>query len=532
MSDHLGGRVGNNEKVGFSGTPYVNDGVTVKNSGTVGTGGYRMYFNQYTYRLGLELAKLGQTGQLTFRSQNSFSRISGVENRGFNASLGEDRYFTYNNGGVAKPFAPLYHSPINDNDFWKVLLCGPQVPVNGNDVPQYQEMDIPGLGNMTAADYLEWVADNVISPGNGPEVAQYFLDTWRFRGDFDPGNDAVSYLDYNAKDFTGGLVIYPIPSFQPYFEIMQAQILAKGGRVYLNEKVLSVNSQSSGPRYKLVTSKNTVTANSVIIATTHKALGPGGITGNVIGAITAQPHFQYVQAVNAVTVTHQFGDGANPNTGWWHGDITYPTGSQLLGPQLSPTANPIRRTTNNFMIPGEDLGGGNDFTDTLFFNNTNELPLTDYHDHINTARSVYNDQTEAVENWIALHDAGGDAAVNRQILKSLRLMYPKVFTGIPADEPQIRATQFTVHKPAWYILKQGALASGITNDTLFEWSLNPLSGERVYLVGDAWRPDESGWSDAAYKGSVYVLNRYFGAKIDPKEPSKIRCIDGDIVDPD
>jgi hypothetical protein len=124
MSDHLGGRVGNNEKVGLSGTPYVNDGVTVKNSGTVGTGGYRMYFNQYTYRLGLELAKLGQTGQLTFRSQNSFSRISGVENRGFNASLGEDRYFTYNNGGVAKPFAPLYHSPINDNDFWKVLLCG------------------------------------------------------------------------------------------------------------------------------------------------------------------------------------------------------------------------------------------------------------------------------------------------------------------------------------------------------------------------------------------------------------------------
>ena len=36
---------------------------------------------------------------------------------------------------------------------------------------------------------------------------------------------------------------------------------------------------------------------------------------------------------------------------------------------------------------------------------------------------------------------------------------------------------------------------------------------------------------AAYKGSVNVLNRYFGAKIDPKEPATIECINGDIVDP-
>ncbi|MSP59488.1 MAG: FAD-dependent oxidoreductase [Myxococcales bacterium] len=78
-NDHLGGRIGDNFKVGFAGKPFVKNGVTVANSGQTGTGGYRMYFNQYTYKLGQELAALGQPGQLTFLSQTSF-----------------------NNGGVAK----------------------------------------------------------------------------------------------------------------------------------------------------------------------------------------------------------------------------------------------------------------------------------------------------------------------------------------------------------------------------------------------------------------------------------------------
>ena len=133
---------------------------------------------------------------------------------------------------------------------------------------------------------------------------------------------------------------------------------------------------------------------------------------------------------------------------------------------------------------------------------------------------------------VPLAPGGGNAAVNRQVLRSFRLVYPRIFTGDPATEPMIRGTDVTVHQPAWYNLKEGALGQGITNDSLFAWSLNPLPGERVYLVGDAWRPDLSGWSDGAYKGSVYVLNRYFGASIDPKEPSSIKCSGGDIIDPD
>ena len=544
-SDHLGGRVGNNPSIGFSGQPYVNNGVTVAGSGQTGTGGYRMYQNQYTYALGQELAPQGAPGQLTFQSQNSFSRLAAVSNAGFNPSFPLARYFTYNNGGVAKWFAQLYGSPINDNDLFKALMCGPQVPVDAQNFPQYRSMAIPGLSSMSTMAYLQWVTEHVIAPGRGPAVAQYLLDVYRFRGDFDSPNDAVSYLEYSAKDFTGGLVWYPIPSFQPYFDIMAARTTASGGRIYLNEKILSVNTQTSGPRYLLTTSRgNTVSANTVIFATTHNALDPAtGITGNITSRLAAAPELQYVQTTDAITISHQYGDGATPNSGWWHQDIRYPSGSDLLGPQLTGGANPLRRSTNNFLVAGELLPGcGNascDFRGKLFFTNTNELPLTRYHDHINISRSVYLDQREGVDNWVALYNAaealapgGGNAAVNRQVLKSFRLVYPRVFTGNPATEPTIRGTQVTVHQPAWYNLKAGALAHGITNESLFAWSQAPLTGERVYLIGDAWRPDLSGWSDGAYKGSVYVLDRYFGAHIDPKEESTIKCVNGDIVDPD
>jgi hypothetical protein len=549
-SDHLGGRVGNNDSIGFSGQPFVNEGVTVQKSGQVGTGGYRMYDNQYTHKLGLELAALGKPGQLTFRAQNSFSQLSAVDNQGFNPAFTQARYFTYNNGGVATEFEPLYNSPISDDDMWKALLCGPQVPVDAAGQPRYRQMAIPGLGNLSTTQYLEWVSANVISPAHGPDVAAYMLDVWRFRGDFDSPNDAVSYLEFTAKDYTGGAVVYPIPSFQPYFDIMGGEATKNGAKVFLNEKVLSVNTQCSGPRYVIGTAKRTVVANMVIIATPREALHslapgapPGGITGSVINMIVSQPQFAAPQDSISVTVTNQFGNGTTPNTGWWHQDITYPEGPQLLGPQLTANDSPLRRSTNNVLIAGDLLPGCNspscNFTQVGFFNNTNELPLTDYHDFINVARTVYQDQREAVHNWVALYNAGealspnggGNAAINKQIRKSLRLMYPKVFTGNPAAEPQILATKMTVHDPAWYNLKQGSYGANITNESVFAWSQHPLIGEKVYLIGDAWRPDESGWSDAAYKGSIYLLNKRFNAKIDPMELSTIGCDNGEIVFP-
>lgn len=549
-SDHLGGRVGNNSVVGQTATQFTFTDAngttqTLLNSGQTGTGGYRMYFNQYVYKLGNELAAKGLPGELTLLPQRSFSRLLGIErNNFFSSQFPDPTYFTYDNFGVAKAFARIYKSPINNNDIWKTLLCGPQVPKSSQNFPQYTQMNIPGIGNMTMRDYLQWVAKNVIAKqGNGPQIAQYLMDTWRFRADFESNVDAISYLQFTAKDYLGGATYYPIPSFQPYFDIMEKEINSHNGVISKNNAVLTVNYEpnTSLPKYVITTSKgNTVHANTVIIATPHTALGSGGMTGSVISAITSQPIFNSLNGARSVTVTHQFGDGSTPNSGWWNpaSNIFYTGPATLLGSQLTASSTPLRRSVNNIMIPGDNLGTCPhtkcDFSSTLFYNNTNELPLTVYHDWINISRSVYNDDAEAVKNWEDLYLAGGETAVNNQVLKSLRVMYPNVFNG--TSEPAILNTDVTIHKPAWYNLAKGAFGGAfgvpnLTNDKLFAWSKNPLPGERVYLVGDAWRPDLSGWSEAAYKGSIHLLNNVFGANIDPKEEATIKCVNGDLVDP-
>ncbi len=538
-SDHLGGRVGNNHTVGLTTQPFVNGGVAVERTGQTGTGGYRMYNSQYTYQLGQELAALGRPGQLSFLAQRSFSVLSAVANRGYNPSYGQSRYFTYSSSELE----PLYHSPVSDDDLWTAMLCGPQVPTDANHYPQYENMTIPGLNRMSAREYLQWVARNVVSHQYGPQVAQYMLDAWRFRADFKGAIDAVSYLDFNAHDFNSGSVVYPIPSFQPYFDIMQQQILASGGRISFEEAVVSVNTRHDGDGYVLRTSRgNKVFANTVVIATPHAVLQQHRIIGDVIDRITDQAEFSAIEAASAITVTHQYGDGHSPNSGWWHQDIRF-TGSNLLGAQLAGDAPPLLRSTNNFMIPGDRLPGCHrdwcDFTDTRFYNNTNEISLTDYHDFINVSRDVYNDDPDAVDNWVRLYDAGeqlspgggGNAAVNAQIVKSLRLMYPSVFTGNPAHEPRVRSTQVTVHKPAWYNLREGAFKKGFTNASILDWSQSPLPGEPVYLVGDSWNNNDSGWSDAAYQTSVYMLNSNYGTSIDPRDTTRILCIDGAISYP-
>jgi len=40
--------------------------------------------------------------------------------------------------------------------------------------------------------------------------------------------------------------------------------------------------------------------------------------------------------------------------------------------------------------------------------------------------------------------------------------------------------------------------------------VEPLAGEEVSLVGEAYNVNRSGWSDAAFKSSIRVLTDRFG----------------------
>ena len=109
-----------------------------------------------------------------------------------------------------------------------------------------------------------------------------------------------------------------------------------------------------------------------------------------------------------------------------------------------------------------------------------------------------------------------------ELAKSLRILFPAIFNGM-ANEPKIVKTDVNVHDEAWFCLKTGATANGVTNKSLFDWSVAPMVGKKIYLVGDTWYPLGSGWSNAAYVSSIRVLNTHFGLTIPPHELPNTPC---------
>jgi hypothetical protein len=71
-------------------------------------------------------------------------------------------------------------------------------------------------------------------------------------------------------------------------------------------------------------------------------------------------------------------------------------------------------------------------------------------------------------------------------------------------------THVPVWPAAWHWLRAG---SGMTNADLFDWAVEPLAGEPVGLVGEAYNVQRSGWSDGAYKSSINLLNTRYGMSL-------------------
>jgi hypothetical protein len=76
--------------------------------------------------------------------------------------------------------------------------------------------------------------------------------------------------------------------------------------------------------------------------------------------------------------------------------------------------------------------------------------------------------------------------------------------------PKPKKTVYQYWPDAWHWLREGAT---ITNEQLNAWALEPLPGENVALVGEAYFTQRSGWSDGAYKSSIKLLNAKYGMKL-------------------
>jgi hypothetical protein len=287
---------------------------------------------------------------------------------------------------------------------------------------------------------------------------------------------------------------------------MKAAIEAKGGRIFTSDAVSSVVNEADGT-FTVTTKGHTVSAKQVVLAVPQGALGK--VTGDVITAITAQKQYTSVTSAKSMQVSHQW------DKSWWKADLRYPTGAKLVGDQLDPTTDggkPILRADTTIMPSGYCI-------------NSIEMPPTPHLDALKVTRTVYSDNRACVDKNIALYGNGGAAgeqALNTELVKSLRILFPTVFDG-SASEPKITKTDVNVHDEAWFFLKKGATANGVTNKGVFDWSSNPVAGKKVYLVGDAWYPLGSGWSNAAYISSIRVLNDHFGFSMPSHELETVTC---------
>ncbi|MBK8257898.1 MAG: hypothetical protein IPK82_35180 [Polyangiaceae bacterium] len=95
------------------------------------------------------------------------------------------------------------------------------------------------------------------------------------------------------------------------------------------------------------------------------------------------------------------------------------------------------------------------------------------------------------------------------VMEGLTQLFNENGVSSPAmvSVPKPLKTTVQIWPAGWYWL--GPKAS-VTNAQLFDWAANPLDGEEVGLVGEAYNVQRSGWSDGAYKSSIHLLQTRYG----------------------
>lgn len=334
--------------------------------------------------------------------------------------------------------------------------------------------DVLRLGPMraSAASYPDF--RSYVRNVAGEEQLAFLHDASRFRADFEAPLDARSYLDYLDEEWDVCCTpSYPVGGMSRYIAGMAERTTAAGARIYTGEPVSAIARE--GARYRLETSTRTVIADKVVIAVPPTALD--WFEGDVVEEIRAQPEYQAIIGIPVITIAQWW-----PSR-WW-ADLADPAG----------------------MPPGNNLWRA--WTTEHCFNLI-EMPLQSYAVDQFVTRSVYDDDLNCVEFWRNVA-RGGNTAVEAEIKRGLEKMFNNNGVSTPATVtiPAPLKTYVQYWPDAWHWLRAGT--NGITNADLFAWAVEPLPGEDVALVGEAYNVQRSGWSDGAYKSSINLLVTKYG----------------------
>lgn len=505
----------------------VEDVAVGKNGSKMPTGAMRAPDGHYTVSLMRELG-------ITMEDQLSRMTLVGIKNpNGVNAGT------VFKNGmtGFCSYYGLTGNNCIDDFQTPQLLICGKEVGKqlvgtkditdDDDNVLETQNLYSPVFNkNLVSGKNINQYGTQIV----GDRVWRLYRDTNAFKADFYPASgqkeiDALSYLEYLANDWETDVVHYPINGFSEAIDKMADEAQAGGVKFYMNEAVQSIDKQNGSSPYKLKTSKGkTVNAKRVIIATDVAQLAD--INGQIIKDITKQDEYAAAHDAGAIatTITNQW------DIEWWNqldnnnvqfashpndpvtpiddlGDDD-PTNDVVATDGKSPQ---IRRGS----MEGVTWGGGYCLTNSELAN------IPHWTDVTMSTRSAYIDEPDCAAKWWNLYQNSGVSAVNAKLMEGLKILYPRVFD--PAKNAAFRAknggktpkvlnTAVTHHSFAWNALAQGSYKlpySKLTNESVWEWSMQPLANEKVYLVGDGWSVS-NGWSASAYMSSIRVLVKKFG----------------------
>jgi monoamine oxidase len=350
------------------------------------------------------------------------------------------------------PGLPLKDNPDTDQETWLYdqLRLGPERAKAG----QYP-------------DFRSYVSA-VVSPAG----LDYLHDMTRFRADFEYPLDARSYMDYLDEEWDVCCVAsYPVGGMSAFIRGMEERARAAGVRIFKGEAIHGIHRK--GKAYELQSAHYQVAAKQLVIAVPPSAFPY--LRGDVPARIAKQKAFQDIIGVKVATITQWW------PTAWWK-DIRNPS-------QTEGTSQVWRAWTTDSCV------------------NFIEIPLNPDAEQQNVTRSVYDDDQRCVDHWEKLAKTSMDQ-VEAEIHEGLTKLFDQNGASLPetVSIPKPLKTHVQIWPAGWHWLRAGATH---TNAEVAAWSLEPLPGEAVALVGEAYYPNRSGWSDGAYKSSIQLLNTWY-----------------------
>lgn len=322
----------------------------------------------------------------------------------------------------------------------------------------------------TYGDFRDYVRKVV-----GFDGYNYLRDMTRFRADFEYPIDARGYLDYLDEEWDVCCTAsYPQGGMSSFIRGMEAKATSDGVRIFKSSQVSEI--RKDGTRYRVTAGARQFHAGKIVIAISPHWLDQ--VQGDVAERIRQQPQFKQLVGVRVVTVTQFWPDA------WW---------AQVKNAQMMKDNLVWRAWTTDHCV------------------NFVEIPQEPWAAALKVTRSVYDDDIRCVQLWEELLEQGQDK-VEAEIQRGLSFLFNNngVSTPMTVNIPAPLKTYAKVWPDAWHYLGAGAT---FTNAQIFKWAVEPLAGEPVALVGEAYNPQRSGWSDGAYKSSINLLNTRYGLNL-------------------